>query len=71
MRQRGLDYEELRKDVRPKGALELLGSDILGFFLDALFAGVVHNDVEPAETLHRLLNRTPAERSSPTSPRSE
>jgi hypothetical protein len=52
--QRGLDHEEHRVDVGLEGALKLLLADVEDVLVGVLLAGVVDEDVEPAELVHRL-----------------
>ncbi len=51
MRQRGLDHEEHREDVRLEGALQLLLGDVADVLVGVLLAGVVDEDVQPAKLL--------------------
>ena len=61
VRQRGLGHEELAEDVGPERALELLGGDLLDRILGVLLGGVVDQDLEMPELVHRLADGIAAE----------
>jgi hypothetical protein len=54
------------EEIGPKGVLQLLGADVLEPVLRMLLAGIVDQQVEPAETVRATASLQNA--SSPTSP---
>src|SRR5687768_4447856 len=56
-----LDHEEIAVEIGLEGALQLLLGDLLYLLVIMLLAGVVDEDVEPAELIDRLLHRALAE----------